>query len=117
MIITLVFSAILSTLILLVVGDAISPHDSSTAMLIRIAIVLACGYHRTIVSSRGRVAWRRLKVPSEATAFVRNTLWGLPISPARKVRVSANTQSQVHKGSLRPRLRQLLPTWLSWLVS
>ena len=116
MIVQLGLSVLLSAAMLGLLGDAISPHDPETVFLLQIALVLACGYHRTIVSAEGKVSWWRLQLPTGSAVMMRNTLWGLPVSHPRKVRVSASTQAQVRAGSVSPKLRLILPTWLGWAI-
>ena len=114
---TLFTSVFLSVLLLLIFHDLFAALNQDTAILIQFSLILLCGYHRTIVTKAGSVRWWKLSYPQKDKIFIRNTLWGIPISRIRLVRISQETQEQVQNGSFLPTLRLLLPTWLRWFGS
>lgn len=78
--------------------------------------VLVAGYHRNLVEPGGRLRWLRVGIPDRDGLYVRYSLWGLPLAPARRVRVTARARDRSATAPIRTRIVECLPAVLRWLV-
>lgn len=109
----LLVSALLSAALLAVIDSA---SRTQPTLLVSAIVIVALGYHRSVVSEAGQIAWGRLLLPRKAQAMIRYTVWGVPLGPARKVRVSAGAQNRSSNAPARAALLELLPAGIRWAV-
>ncbi len=94
-----------------------TPNESAATRLVLVALVaMVFGYHRNLVGDDGRLGLTRVSIPNETDMRVRYTIWGLPLSDARRVRVGVDARRRVRNHPVRATIAELLPAFARSLL-
>ena len=113
MLFKLITSIALFALVALAVVQAMG--DDPIAPLIAV-LGLMVGYHRNLTMPDGSIPFARVVTSKGETPKVRYTIWGLPLAPAIRVRVSDRARNRAVNAPLRASLIECLPAGLRWFI-
>ncbi|MFT6395817.1 MAG: hypothetical protein ACJAYU_000559 [Bradymonadia bacterium] len=113
MILKLLTSLALSGLVALALisGNAENPIGIAFGVL-----VLFLGYHRNITPKGGAIPFGRVVTAAEPDPRVRYSVWGFPLGPAGRLRVSEKAKYRAENARIRSLIMECLPAGLRWLV-
>ncbi len=114
---TMIFKLLVSlalsglAMLALVTGNSDNPIGIGFGVL-----MLFLGYHRNITPKDGSVPLGRVVTAAELEPRVRYTIWGFPLGPAGRLRVSEKAKNRADNSHIRATLIECLPAGLRWFV-
>ncbi|MCB9508444.1 MAG: hypothetical protein H6700_03515 [Myxococcales bacterium] len=78
--------------------------------------LLIVGYHRSLLDRDAQLPLLRVVTPTEPQMRARYTLWGVPLAPPRRVRISPTLRARVDRAPWRNALIEALPSGFRWLA-
>lgn len=97
MLFKLLVSAVLTAACLMGLHAATADVPGTTRMFLYAAIALVAGHHRNIVPREGGIEWLKVHAPTGERARIIESVWGVPLSSGRTVRVSARARGVTEK--------------------
>lgn len=113
MLLKLITSAALVALVIFV-AFGLAGEEPSTFSFVTIALV--AGYHRNLTRGDGSIPMFSVVTAAADAPRVRYTVWGLPLGPAGRLRVSDRARTRARNAPLRSTLVECLPAVLRWFV-
>lgn len=89
--------------------------DDPTAPIIAV-LALFVGYHRNLTRPDGTIPFGQVVTAASESPKVRYTIWGVPLAPAGRVRVSDRARNRAMNAHLRTTLIECLPAGLRWFI-